>query len=149
MIYIFDIDQTLADNSHRLHFIQGETKDWEGFHAAQGDDKPIWETITVARALFSAGQQLVYSTGRMLTGYEVTQKWLYKYRLPGAQRIYMRPVGDHREDFVVKSELLDKIFADYGAGLAGYGGAFEDRQQVVDMYRARGLRVFQVAKGNY
>jgi HAD superfamily, subfamily IIIB (Acid phosphatase) len=149
MIYIFDIDQTLADNSHRLHFIQGETKDWEGFHAAQGDDKPIWETITVARALKAAGQQIVYSTGRMESGYEATKTWLNKYRVPDAQGIYMRAVGDHREDFVVKSELLDMIFADYGAGLGGYGGVFEDRQQVVDMYRARGLRVFQVAKGDY
>jgi hypothetical protein len=29
------------------------------------------------------------------------------------------------------------------------GGVFEDRQQVVDMYRARGLRVFQVDKGHF
>jgi hypothetical protein len=28
-------------------------------------------------------------------------------------------------------------------------GVFEDRQQVVDMYRAKGLRVFQVADGKF
>ena len=37
MLYIFDIDGTLADNTHRLHFIQGEVKDWEGFHNASGE----------------------------------------------------------------------------------------------------------------
>jgi hypothetical protein len=31
MIYIFDIDGTLADISHRLHFIQQESKDWKAF----------------------------------------------------------------------------------------------------------------------
>lgn len=50
---------------------------------------------------------------------------------------------------MVKSELLDNIMHEYGEGLGGYGGAFEDRQQVVDMYRERGLRVFQVAKGDF
>jgi FMN phosphatase YigB (HAD superfamily) len=33
MIYIFDIDGTLADISHRLHFIQQEPKDWRGFYS--------------------------------------------------------------------------------------------------------------------
>ena len=59
----------------------------------------------------------------------------------------MRPDGDHREDSVVKSELFDQINAAYAN--EKLGGVFEDRQQVVDMYRARGVRVFQVAKGNF
>ena len=62
-------------------------------------------------------------------------------------RIYMRMTGDHREDFVVKEELLNMIIGDYCT--EEIGGAFEDRQQVVDMYRKRGFRAFQVAKGDY
>ena len=144
MVFIFDLDGTLADNSHRLKFIQGEVKDWEGFHNLQGDDKPIWEVITVARALATAGQTLIYVTGRMEKGRNVTQSWLDKYRLPKGA-LLMRKDGDHREDYVVKSEILDSL---EGASV-NLGGAFEDRQQVTDMYRARGLRVFQVAKGDY
>ncbi len=59
----------------------------------------------------------------------------------------MRPDGDHQEDSVVKSTLFDMINADYAN--EKLGGVFEDRQQVVDMYRARGVRVFQVAKGDF
>ena len=59
----------------------------------------------------------------------------------------MRSDSDHREDFEVKAELLDKIKLDYPDAVIG--GAFEDRQQMVDMYRARGIRAFQVAKGDY
>ena len=147
MLYIFDIDGTLSDNSHRLHLIQGEVKDWEGFHNAMGDDKPIFEVITIARALGEENHKVVYSTGRMLKGLEVTQRWLCKYRLPQVGRIYMRSDGDHREDFEVKAELLEKIKLDYPS--SAIGGAFEDRQQMVDMYRARGIRAFQVAKGDY
>lgn len=148
MIFIFDLDGTLCDNTHRLKFIQGEVKDWEGFHSLQGDDKPIWEVITVARSLAKAGHIIVYSTGRMEKGRDITKAWMQKYKVPIGP-LYMRKDGDHREDFVVKEELLDLIMNAYGGGPQGYGGAFEDRKQVTDMYRAKGLRVFQVAEGNY
>ncbi len=147
MIYIFDIDGTIADISHRLHFITGEKKDWNTFHKACYNDVPIFDTITIARALDTAGHIVVYSTGRTTAIYNETIDWLKKYRLPNPQRVYMRPDGDHREDAIVKSELLDMINADYAN--EKLGGIFEDRQQVVDMYRKRGLRVFQVAKGAY
>jgi len=63
----------------------------------------------------------------------------------------MRKEGDHREDNIVKSELLDQILTQYPQVKEQFkiAGVFEDRQQVVDMYRARGLRVFQVAKGDF
>jgi len=44
--------------------------------------------------------------------------------------------------------LLDQLIKDRPGGVE-IGGVFEDRKQVVDMYRARGLRVFQVADGNF
>ena len=147
MLYIFDLDGTVADLTHRLHFITGEIKDWDTFYKACYNDAPIFEVITIARALDTAGHTIVYSTGRVTSVYEFTKKWLQKYRLPQCDRVYMRPDGDHREDAVVKSELLDNINADYAN--EKLGGIFEDRQQVVDMYRARGLRVFQVAKGDF
>ena len=148
MIYIFDIDGTLADVSHRLHYITGETKDWDAFFAACGDDKPIFEVITVARALANMGNNLVYSTGRPSTVEVKTTGWMDKYRVPlvNEGHLFMRTAGDHREDNEVKAELYDKIIARFPGAVMG--GVFEDRQQVVDMYRARGLRVFQVAKGD-
>jgi hypothetical protein len=145
MLYIFDLDGTICDPGHRRHFVEGETKDWDAFYAACVDDKPFFEVVTVARALSSAGQSILYSTGRPESIRGVTTAWVGKYRLPLGP-IYMRPSGDHREDFVVKAELLDKIKAQYTKEI---GGVFEDRQQCVDMYRARGLRVFQVAEGKF
>jgi hypothetical protein len=147
MLYIFDIDGTLADLSHRLHFITGENKDWHTFYKACYADSPIFDVITIARALSDAGHIVVYATGRSTLVYNETIDWLKKYRLPNPQRVYMRPEGDHKEDVVVKLTLLDMINSDYAN--EKLGGIFEDRQQVVDMYRARGLRVFQVAKGAY
>jgi hypothetical protein len=48
---------------------------------------------------------------------------------------------------VVKSELYDQILLNFPKPIIG--GVFEDRQQVVRMYRDRGLKVFQVADGNF
>lgn len=43
--YIFDIDGTIADCSHRLHFITGEHKNWDAFYDACLDDAPINDVI--------------------------------------------------------------------------------------------------------
>ena len=143
MIYIFDIDGTLSDASHRQHLLE-EPKDWTGFFVAAVDDQPIWEVITVLRALAKSGDTIVLMTGRPESSRNLTATWLRKYRVP-FHNLLMRAEGDHREDYVVKAELLgDPVF------LGGkIGGAFEDRQQVVDMFREKGIKTFQVAKGDF
>lgn len=144
MIYIFDIDGTLSSCAHRLHFIQTEPKDWPAFFAAAVDDEPIWEVITVARGLYAAGHSIELMTGRPESSRALTVAWMKKYRVPFST-LLMRAEGDHREDFVIKAELLgNPVFL--GGKL---GGVFEDRQQNVDMFREKGIKVFQVAKGAY
>lgn len=150
MIYLFDIDGTLANIEHRLHFIQQEKPDWTAFYNDAASDSPIWEIVTVARCLQSEGQRIFMSTGRAESIRELTMTWLRKYRIP-VEALYMRQNGDHREDFEVKSDIIDHIFSDQPQGVPynKLAAAFEDRQQVVDMYRARGLRVCQVAPGKF
>jgi hypothetical protein len=151
MIYIFDIDGTIADLTHRLHFIQKSPKDWAGFFEAAGDDKPILEVINVANALAMTGHRVLYVSGRSEDIRDITVDWLIKYGLPDPFTLYMRKSKDRREDNIVKSEILDELFAKFGPPekLGLWGGVFDDRQQVVDMHRSRGLKVFQVAKGDF
>jgi hypothetical protein len=74
----------------------------------------------------------------------VTGRWLIDNALP-VDGLYMRAAGDHRKDSVVKHELFDKhIRSTYNVL-----GVFDDRNQVVEMWRAIGLTVFQVADGNF
>jgi hypothetical protein len=145
VIYIFDIDGTLADCSHRLHFIQQKPADWDSFFLACVDDEPIPEVIAVARAMFSTAQ-LFMLTGRSEVVRMETLNWLTCERVP-CDLLLMRKNGDHREDCIVKSELLDEVRKRFPE--EEIAGVFEDRKQVVDMYRAKGLRVFQVADGNF
>lgn len=152
--YLFDIDGTLADLSHRLHYIQGETKDWDAFFAACGSDRPIDHICDLAFTLNSSANQIVFVSGRSDAVREQTlcwletqglrtngDNWFREYR----PQLYMRKAGDRRPDHVVKLELLAQIKADGWEPIM----AFDDRNQVVDMWRANGVPCAQVAPGDF
>lgn len=142
--YLFDIDGTLADCSHRLHHIQAVPKDWRAFFAACGDDVPIPHIVGLARDLWGAGQPIMYVSGRSDECRDLTVAWLARHGLPEGP-LYMRKAGDYRADDIVKGELLDAIIADGWVPTM----AFDDRDRVVTMWRARGVPCAQVAARDF
>lgn len=142
--YIFDIDGTIADQSHRFHHIEKAPKDWRSYFAACGDDAPIMHVIELARDLFSAGAAILYVSGRSDECRAETQAWLTRHRLPPG-KLYMRKAGDHRNDDILKAELLAGIRSE------GYEPrmAFDDRNRVVESWRANGVPCAQVAEGDF
>ena len=72
---VVDLDGTVADCTHRLHFINGETKDWKGFYEACKDDKPIMSMIDMVRALNERYYYVIFLTGRSELARNVTQDW--------------------------------------------------------------------------
>jgi hypothetical protein len=141
--YVFDIDGTLADITHRLPLIQKEPKDWDAFFDACSKDKPIKHMITLVRILVDCSS-IVFVSGRAERFRAKTEAWLMKH-LSFSNPLYMRKDGDHRPDNEVKSELLDQLLAD------GYEPAlvFDDRSVVVKMWRERGIPCAQIADGNF
>lgn len=136
--YVFDLDGTLADCSHRLHHL--ERKDWRAFFAACGDDKLIDVTATVARTLALGGHRVEIWSGRSDEVRAETEAWLTRHDLfPDA--LLMRSAGDLRPDDEVKREFLR------GGGVPDV--IFDDRKRVVDMWRAEGIACFQVASGDF
>lgn len=115
--FVFDIDGTLADNSHRLHYIQGEKKDWDSFYAASSEDKPIEAVTELARFLDNGGPLLnldsdyavVFCTGRPESTRRATGSWLSLYCQIFPMAMYMRKDGDHRPDYVVKEEMIAQM----------------------------------------
>jgi phosphoserine phosphatase len=152
MIYIFDLDSTLANLNHRLHFIQSKPADWTSFYQACDQDKPIPEIIEINRALNSEGNYIAIFSGRSDECREKTIRWLGRENVL-YDVLLMRKQGDYRQDYIVKAEMLDQFVLDPKwrplVNSEKIGGVFEDRKQVVDMFRARGLRVFQVAEGEF
>jgi phosphoglycolate phosphatase-like HAD superfamily hydrolase len=148
-IFIVDIDGTLADCSHRLHFISNEPKNWNAFFNACKDDEPIRNVVEVVRAvgLFRhygessiESADIVYLTGRPERVRYETQSWLARYFLPSGTLV-MRMDGDHRPDTIAKRELLEGLIARGNVVL----GVFEDRPSVCRVWREMGLTVFQLS----
>ena len=143
--YIFDIDGTLADCSHRLHHIQKQPKDWDGFFADCHLDAPHPHIIGLAKDLWSIQDSaIVFVSGRSDQCRDQTKEWLLTHGLPPGP-LYMRKAGDHRDDDTIKLELLAEVRAD------GFDPvmAFDDRNRVVKAWRDAGIPCAQVAEGDF
>jgi|GEM_PF-1373214 uncharacterized HAD superfamily protein len=139
-IVIVDMDGTLADVRHRLHYIKGSgKKDWKRFFEGQVHDKPFAAIAQRVRSL-SGDHDIVIVTGRPEQYRDGTEAWLRKFGIPFS-RIYMRPAGDHRPDYVLKGEILKKL------GPERVSLAFEDRRPVWEVYRRAGVQVIAVNHG--
>ena len=144
---IFDVDGTLADNSHRQGYVANKPKNWAAYNARISEDTPHHDIIWLAKLMHSAGCRIIICTGREATQFIKTKTWLDEIAgMAGIyERIYCRAEKDYRVDSIIKLELLQQIRAD------GYDPymVFDDRQQVVDAWRSVGMRCLQVAPGNF
>lgn len=142
--YIVDIDGTIANNEHRIHYITNGHKDWDKWHANAHKDEPIEQMIEILDLAAAAGIKIVLCTGRDEKCREDTLEWLHEHDIP-YNALFMRKLGDRRDDDIVKFELLEQIYE------MGYEPVlvFDDRDRVVKMWRAAGLRCFQVAPGDF
>lgn len=140
---IVDLDGTLCDIKHRLHFISGDKKDWETFQKHCILDKPNQWCISLIRAMELHGVAILLFSGRMDFVRNETEVWLEHHGV-SYQTLKMRKSGDYRKDSEVKLEML-----------ADYKNRFEilfvvdDRKQVVDMWREQGLVCLQCQEGDY
>jgi uncharacterized HAD superfamily protein len=143
MLICFDIDGTLADISHRLHYWKEKPKNWNMFKSEMINDPPIESICSIARNMASAGHTVILCTGRGEDSRQDTRDWLFKQRI-GWSALYMRKTGDFRHDDVVKKELLDQIVIDFDQKP---DIVFEDRPRVVKMWRENGVFVADVYQG--
>jgi len=132
---LVDIDGTVALMNGRSPY------EW----SRVGEDLPHESVITAVRAMHAAGNAIVFCSGRDEVCRVETQAWLELYVDVPYEGLFMRPAGDSRKDSIVKREIFDDEIRDRWRIV----GVFDDRQQVVRMWRALGLTVFQVAEGDF
>lgn len=143
-VFVFDIDGTLANNQHRTHWISSYPKNWKACDAAIPYDTPHQDIIWLLDTLVRPDSRIILCTGRSESTRQVTEEWLKKHSVYW-DNLYMRKDGDYRKDSIVKVELLKQITFDYAKPYIW----FDDRQQVVDAIRDQGIRVLQVAPGDF
>ena len=136
---IFDIDGTIADLTHRLHYVTTKPKNWPAFNKAISNDAPIWQVIEILFSLKNDGRRIILCSGRSEDSRQDTIDWLIDYGIwDKVESLYMRKSKDYRADNIIKEELLDQILIDGFVPML----VFDDRKRVVDMWRRRGLFVF-------
>jgi predicted kinase len=157
---IVDMDGTLANVKHRLHYLSrlpkgmssfetyhgliDQPKDWTSFHDACVDDTPIEAVAWLVTALFattslSSGKYAIVIVSARHEPYrERTEAWLAKFGIPH-DRLYMRTDEDTRPDHEIKADILAQMMDD------GYEPwlAIDDRPEVCDMWESFGIAVLR------
>lgn len=101
-------------------------------------DYPNELVVSVLRDWRERGKVITIVSARNDKNRDVTEHWLWQWGIP-YDALYMRPDGDYRPDSVFKQELLDNI-----RKTDLIERVYDDRNQVVDMWRANGIECIQV-----
>lgn len=141
---IFDMDGTLSNSSGRAHLVEGPKKDWNEFFRRSGEDSP-YEHIVELLQMLGLRYRILIVTGRSENWRSLTVGWMREQGIRW-DALFMRAEGDHRPDFEVKEEILDRHILARGERPVM---AFDDRDSVVAMWRRRGIPCLQVAEGNF
>lgn len=151
---ICDIDGTIADCKHRLHYLK--KKDWDSFYDACDKDKPIEPVVSMLQNLWPY-YKIIFLTGRRTTCRGKTLNWINEFVVPERVKntpvqamseygLLMRANGDKRHDIWVKPELLAN---NYDITPDSIAFILEDRNAMVRKWRAMGFTTLQVAEGDF
>jgi hypothetical protein len=150
MLYIFDLDGTLANIDHRLKHIEGDKKDWSAFYKACVYDQPNESVIGLLNALSDGGEhEFVIWTGRSEEVREETIQWFYDntglYLEEIEDILRMRPEGNFESGAKLKKQWLDE-FREHRGDLNESGDicAIEDEEKVCQMWKENGVAVLRV-----
>lgn len=141
---IVDLDGTLCNIDHRLHHVRKEgKKNWKAFSdGLVGDTVNEWCRRLIDGTDYNS--HVVLCSGRSHEYRELTIGWLGANNIPYSS-LFMRPDKDYRQDCIIKEIILDfEILPRYNPIFA-----VDDRKQVTDMWRRRGITCLQCAEGNF
>lgn len=127
--YIFDIDGTLAIKSDRSPY------DWDRV----GEDTINPRVRDMCFNLEQSAYHIIICTGRDGICESETKEWLKKHGFTYSE-FHIRPEGNTEKDYIIKERMLKDIVKRYYVL-----GVFDDRKQVVDMWRKNGIICYDVA----
>lgn len=148
---IFDLDGTLADISKRREKATKKNGkiNWGIFYDPENIklDEPNYPVVNTFKALSAAGYNMVIFSGRSNQTQIETEKWLKDHGL--FWDVFLMRDGYSKQlykpDNQLKYDWLYNYFDDFNRIMC----IFDDRDQVVEMWRSEGFSCFQVADGNF
>ena len=149
---IFDLDGTIANISHRVHYLKdyenpdgswNKKSNWSKFHNSISEDIVVEPIKFMLNHLYSNFIDIIILTGRNDSVKKNTVKWL-KDNEVSYDHLIMRPKNDNRSDTVFKLEQLKKLEKNFKIHFI-----VEDRNRVVKMWRDKGYICLQCKEGDY
>lgn len=124
---ILDLDNCLADDAWRRHHLAN--RDFDSYHLLCGFDR------MVNRELLLPEHRIAIFTGRPEKVRVITEHWLRSNGID-VQALYMR-IGDHQSAVPMKRAMLARFGSAYPDAIIAC--AYDDREDIVAMYRSKGL----------
>ena len=160
-IIICDLDGTIANIEHRLHYLKGPKKDWDSFNEMCYYDKPYKDVIHILETITYDPEKTYFFSGRSAKYWMHTVDWLETHvdfceaGFNFHDQLFMRKEGDFRDDVEVKREMIKNLqIRKWNRSEATFPleqvtpddvlCILDDRQGVVDMWREEGFRCLQV-----
>lgn len=132
---IVDIDGTVAH--------MGDDRGPFEWHKVDGDAPDI-NVLNIVRTL-STFYKVIFLSGRDGSCRAKTEAWLGVYFGQDYEMLLMRGSNDYRKDNIIKEE----IYNTHIKGKYYIEAVFDDRDQVVKMWRDLGIKCLQVEYGNF
>lgn len=133
---ILDLDNTIANDGWRIPYINWQWSNpvhrYHDYHSLAAFDE-----LGNADLVWGHGHKILIFTARPVHYSAMTHAWLVRKGVM-ADHVIMRNTGDRRNSVELKSTMLDWLHH-YDVDLRDIAGAYDDREDVVAMYRARGL----------
>lgn len=140
MIRILDLDNCIADDSHRICAINwsldGERRYLDYHQLAAFDEIGNVD-------LLETNEDIIILTGRPVVFRAMTMRWLRLKRVRWFQ-LLMRNEGDLRHSADLKRDQLRWLQNYYNISPCDITSAFDDREDVVEMYKREGIRRAEV-----
>jgi predicted kinase len=143
-VVLCDIDGTIADTKHRLHFVESDPKDWKGFFGNMHLDPVRKDVQDILIQHYNEGKTIIFLSARPDNYKDVTLKWLEDKYLTFAYTLIMRPSNDKRPDTEVKRKMLEDHFPDQSV----IHSIIDDRPSVIRLWKEMGIpNVLDVGAG--
>lgn len=133
---ILDLDNCISDDGWRIKYINWHREDLDGrwfpYHQLSGFD------ALANSDLLATKEQIIICTTRPVAFRPLTEEWL---RRNGVQPVHllMRNNNDRRASVSVKREQVEWLHTLYGVAPGSILHAYDDRTEVVHMYRSLGI----------
>lgn len=127
------MDGTLADVRSIRHHIMGGNRNFDAFHSESIDAPAHDHVVSMVHKAVEDGHDILIVTARMAKWRNHTAMWLAMHGVP-SHALFMRGDDDHRKDYLVKKDILDKINQTWNVV-----HAVDDNPAVIQLWEDNGI----------